>query len=83
MANHVVRKKKLGVPLSCCDVFILLEKKNIIPKALSESLQSMVDFRNIAVHDYASLNLVVVHQIIAKHLQELQEFCRVLIKTMH
>lgn len=81
-ATHLVRKKKLGVPGTSKEVFFLLEKQGIISSELSESLQNMVGFRNIAVHDYTSLNLTIVRKIITEHLKELQEFCRVLVKKL-
>jgi len=37
-------------------------------------MQSMVGFRNIAVHDYQNLNLEIVIAIIEKHLIDFERF---------
>ena len=77
MAMHLVRKKKLGIPQESRDAFDLLFKAGVISESLSLKLQSMVGFRNIAVHDYQSLNLEVVQSIIEKHLNDFREWISV------
>ena len=74
MAAHVVRVKQLGVPQTSREVFALLAGHNVIPDELSETLQKMVGFRNISVHDYTKLNLAIIRKIITVHLKDLQEF---------
>ncbi len=44
-----------------------------IESSLAEKLKRMVGFRNIAVHDYASLQLPVTVRIIETHLDEFLE----------
>lgn len=80
MATHVVRIEKLGIPLTSREVFALLENHNIISSALSNSLQKMVGFRNIAVHNYIALELIVIQKIIALHLADLMQFSQTLVK---
>jgi uncharacterized protein YutE (UPF0331/DUF86 family) len=74
IATHIVRVKKLGVPQTSRDVFILLEKENLISEELSHQMQSMVGFRNIAVHTYRELDLEIVIQIIKSNLEDFYEF---------
>lgn len=40
-------------------------------------MKRMVGFRNIAVHDYQALNLVIVQAIIERHIDDLPAFARV------
>ena len=80
MAAHVVKTRKLGVPQTSRELFALLAKHQIIAPSLSENLQGMVSFRNIAVHDYASLNLDIVMSIVEKHLTDFTNFTAVLLK---
>ena len=40
----------------------------------------MVGFRNIAVHDYTSLNLDIVEKIIEKHLEDFTKFTKIVLK---
>lgn len=70
IASHIIREKKLGVPQSSRDAFAILAQNNIINDGLSERLQAMVGFRNIAVHDYQKLNLRIVEKIIESYLDD-------------
>jgi uncharacterized protein YutE (UPF0331/DUF86 family) len=57
MGQHLVRRERLGVPQSARDVFDLLARGGWIHAALADNLKRMVGFRNVAVHDYQSLQL--------------------------
>jgi uncharacterized protein YutE (UPF0331/DUF86 family) len=68
LAMHIVAEKKLGLPQNSRDAFSLLEQDGILPSSLSEKMKSMVGFRNIAVHDYQEINLVILQKILENHL---------------
>ena len=70
MGQHLVRREGLGVPQSARDVFELLARGNWIDVPLAEALKRMVAFRNIAVHDYQSLLLPILVNVITSHLDE-------------
>jgi len=70
MGQHLVRRDKLGLPQSARDVFELLARHGWISTAQASSLQKMVGFRNLAVHDYQSLLLPITVSIITQHLDE-------------
>lgn len=78
-ASHIARKRKLGVPNISREVFTLLEEAKIIDKEMSSGLKKMVGFRNIAVHDYASLNLDILDSILKRELTVFRAFCRTVI----
>lgn len=82
LATHIVRIKKLGVPQTSREVFALLAEHHIIPAALSETLQKMVGFRNIAVHDYTKLSLDILRKIIEKHLKDVETFSQMMLKKI-
>lgn len=77
LATRIVRLKKLGIPQTSRDVFIFLENEGIIPKQLSRNLQAMVGFRNIAVHDYQKVNLIIVRAIITNNLSDFEKFINI------
>jgi uncharacterized protein YutE (UPF0331/DUF86 family) len=74
MGQHLVRREKLGVPQSARDVFELLARGGWLDANLAASLKRMVAFRNIAVHDYQSLLLPILVNVITEHLNEFLEF---------
>ncbi|WP_211364185.1 type VII toxin-antitoxin system HepT family RNase toxin [Propionivibrio limicola] len=70
MGQHLIRRERLGVPQSARDVFSLLAQGGWITADLADGLKRMVGFRNIAVHDYQTLQLPITVSIIEKHLDE-------------
>ncbi len=74
LAMHRVRCDKLGIPQDSRDAFDLLVRAGSLESALAEGLKRMVGFRNIAVHDYARLDLAIVGAILDRHLGELERF---------
>lgn len=79
MGQHLIRRERLGVPQSARDVFDLLAEAGWIDAALADVLKRMVGFRNIAVHDYQTLQLPITVAIIEKHLDDFLAFTRTVI----
>ncbi|MEK7703061.1 MAG: DUF86 domain-containing protein [Nitrospirota bacterium] len=79
-AMHLVRLYRLGVPQESREAFQLLEKEKIISSEMSHRLQAMVGFRNIAIHDYRTLNIEIVRAILEKHLVDFRAFCVILLE---
>ena len=74
LAMNIVSEKKLGIPQNSRDVFEFLFYNNIINEELAGNLKSMVGFRNIAAHDYQTVNLDIVKEVIEKHIYDLKKF---------
>ncbi|ADC51513.1 hypothetical protein BpOF4_17360 [Alkalihalophilus pseudofirmus OF4] len=81
LAMHIVSDKRLGLPQTSRDAFDLLEQHKVIDANVSKRLQAMVGFRNIAVHDYQSLNLIIMKEIIEKHLKDFTDFTVQILKA--
>ena len=72
--QHIIRRESLGIPQSPRDVFSLLARAQWIDALLAEQMKRMVGFRNVAVHDYQTLQLPITVNIITVHLHEFIEF---------
>ena len=81
LAMYVVSQRKLGVPQDSRDAFSLLQTAGILPADLAQRMQRMVGFRNVAVHEYARLNLDVVRTIITKQLDDFRTFSKTIVKA--
>ena len=79
MAQHLVRTKRLGLPQSARNTFELLAQHGWIEPLLAEELKKMVGFRNVAVHDYRSLQLPITVSIITGHLDAFLRFSSTLL----
>ncbi|MBX3327381.1 MAG: DUF86 domain-containing protein [Nitrospira sp.] len=70
-----------GVPQDSRDAFSLLQTAGILPADLTQHMERMVGFRNIAIHEYTRLNLDVVRTIITKQLDVFRAFSLTIVKS--
>ena len=75
MANHIVAKKRLGVPRSSSHSFLLLAQHQIISADLAQSLGKMAGFRNIAVHSYQELDQAILSVVAEQGFNDFIYFC--------
>ncbi|MBI5638935.1 MAG: DUF86 domain-containing protein [Nitrospirae bacterium] len=71
LANHVIRKRKLGLPKESKESFEILGAAKIISDELANKLIGMVGFRNIMVHEYQALDIGIMVDVIEHHLDDL------------
>ena len=81
MGQHLVRRDKLGVSQNARDIFQLLAEAKYIELSLAETLKKMVGYRNIAVHEYQTLQLPITVAIIKNHLNDFTDFSRIITQT--
>ncbi len=60
--------------------FTLLRDAGIIDDALMKKMHAMVGFRNIAIHDYASIDIEVLKSILKINLKDIEDFYTVILK---
>ena len=82
MGNRLLKINNPGLPQSNRDTFLKLEKNKIISIDLSMKMQAMTGFRNLALHDYSSVNIEVVVNIVKNHLQDIQQQSEVIIEKI-
>lgn len=79
LAMHSVRVRRLGIPQDSRDAFELLRKARVLDAELAGKMQSMVGFRNIAVHRYQALDLEVVRNILNHRLDDFRSLVTVML----
>ncbi|HEY4185723.1 MAG TPA: DUF86 domain-containing protein [Polyangia bacterium] len=72
LATHVVSTEGYGLPADVGEAFVLLGKHAVIGTELATRLRKMVGFRNIAVHNYQSIDPQILERIVEDHLGDLQ-----------
>jgi len=77
LALRIVALRGLGLPRESREAFVFIEQAGVIDHELALALQRMVGFRNLAVHNYRQLDLLVVQRLIEHRLEDLARFCRV------
>jgi len=76
LAMHRVRRHRLGVPQESRDAFSMLAEAGRLDPVLAGRMAKMVGFRNVAVHDYRSLNLGIVKSIVTERLDDFLALAR-------
>ena len=79
IASYVVSSRKLGIPQTKKDAFILLEKNKLIDSNTCTKMKNMIGFRNIAVYDYKQIDEDILQDVIENDLEDLKEFARMMI----
>jgi uncharacterized protein YutE (UPF0331/DUF86 family) len=74
LANHVIRKGKLGLPKESKESFEILARAKVIPQELADKLKGMVGFRNVMVHQYQELDIKIMVAVIEYRLDDLIAF---------
>ena len=74
LAGHIVVSENLGLPDTIKGHFLLLEAAKIIDGNLSQRMQAMAGFRNIAIHEYQALDVGILKSILSGHLKDLEDF---------
>ncbi|MBM2841790.1 MAG: hypothetical protein HW412_2318 [Bacteroidetes bacterium] len=74
LAAHIVASEGLGLPSNLKENFSLLKNSGIIPGDLSTSMERMVGFRNIAIHEYEEIDVEVLKSILQHHVSDIEAF---------
>ncbi len=73
LALRLIRLHRLGVPQDSRQAFLILRAQGLLPPALADSLAAMVGFRNVAIHNYRTLDLDIVEDILRHRLGDFRQ----------
>ena len=74
MTNHLIRRRKLGLPRDSRESFALIQQEGLISPEQMKAMQAMIGFRNILVHEYQRLDLGIMVDVIENRLDDLLAF---------
>lgn len=74
VASHIVSDRRLGEPATNRELFLLLERDGWIAPELRGRLADMAGFRNVLVHGYDDVDLMIVRDVLTNHLDDLGRF---------
>jgi uncharacterized protein YutE (UPF0331/DUF86 family) len=82
LAAHMIAELKVRAPMTMSESFARLAKAGVIDKNLMERMQKAVGFRNIAVHEYETIDWNIVYSIITKNLDDFRDYAAVVLGWM-
>lgn len=74
IAAHLISESRQPAPQTMADSFDHLARLGCISTDLAHRMQSAVGFRNIAIHQYQSIDWQIVHHITHERLGDFREF---------
>ena len=79
---HLIASMEVPPPGTMGQTFDLLAQQGVLGPELANRLKKSVGFRNIAVHNYDSINWLIVHSIVKNHLVEFSEFAEAIVEWL-
>lgn len=74
IGSHIISETEEPAPATMGDVFTTLTKLGAITPATREVMRKAVGFRNVAVHNYDTINWEIVFAICQKSLPDFRRF---------
>ena len=78
---HIISNKNVPPPATMGQTFDVLDELGIINPDLAARMKNAVGFRNIAVHNYETINWKIVHAIATNHLSDFKNFAQAIISA--
>lgn len=82
MCKLFVAGLRLGLPSEENDLFDKMKKKKIISEVMTSILKEMRGFRNILVHEYATINDEFVFKVLKTKLEDFKDFKKEVLDTL-
>jgi len=83
IATHIISSEGLGLASTIKENFKILYESGIIDRELMKKMQAIVGFRNIAVHDYTSIDVEILKSILKNNLKDIEEFYTLILKRFN
>jgi uncharacterized protein YutE (UPF0331/DUF86 family) len=82
IANHIIADQEMRMPTGYADIFKVLMEGKVIGKDLCETLENMAKFRNIVVHQYETIDPLIVVSILNRNLRDFEKYKKAIIKYL-
>lgn len=83
IAAHILAEQLHEQTPTMAETFLTLAQYKVLDKQLASRLAKAVGFRNIAIHEYDSLDLNILYSIITKELYCFSEFASAVMKIVN
>lgn len=74
IGSHIIADEGWGVAGSFSEIFYILQEKGALSPDLADRMAAMVGFRNLLVHEYETIRMDIVYDILQTHLSDIEEF---------
>lgn len=74
LSMHIVAENRLGIPQSSGDAIELLKGNNILQEDLIEKMKALINFRNMVLHDYENISIILIQEIIENNVYDFYKY---------
>lgn len=82
IASYIIAELEVRAPMTMSESFSQLHSAGVISKETKERMQRSVSFRNIAVHEYKTIDWDVVYAILNFHIQDFNKYANEVLEWM-
>ena len=82
IANHIISDQEMRLPTGYADIFKVLMENKVMGKNLCRTLEKMAKFRNIVVHQYETIDPMIVVSILHRNLRDFEKYKKAIIKYL-
>jgi uncharacterized protein YutE (UPF0331/DUF86 family) len=82
LGSHALLDCSVSSPDSMAATFLALGEAGVLTRDLAQRMSKAAGFRNIAVHEYASMDWSIVYSIITTQLDDFREFAAAFVKII-
>jgi uncharacterized protein YutE (UPF0331/DUF86 family) len=79
IGQHIIAQESYRMPRNNKEVFQILHEEDIVSSELLARLVAMAGFRNLIVHDYATIDNAAVFSILKRHLGDFTAFAQAIV----
>jgi len=76
IASHIISDQGWTVPDTLAGLFDILGVHKVISRDLEARLKKMVGFRNIIIHEYGTIDMNKVYQILTRDIKDVRLFLK-------
>ncbi len=80
IASHIISDEDWRIPDTLSGLFDILSERKVIDKRMHKTMKAMVGFRNIIIHEYATVDIKKVYSIIKNNLKDFDIFLKQICK---
>jgi len=80
IGSHLIACTNFPPPATMGQVFDVIASASFIDVELANRMKKAVGFRNMAVHNYETINWAIVYALATQHLDDFKAFARDVIK---
>lgn len=74
IGNHILASLKENQIEEYIDIIDKLGDREVIPKTFSKKIRAMAGLRNLLVHEYGTINIQKIHNILQNNISDFEDF---------